>query len=135
MLTSSAESPISLRAIKVGPLYYGVEADLWSLGALLFELLTLKRPFESDSFGSLIQMIMQAGITQQPFTPPLGWGNRLCGALSYTRPPVHSTKAPRRGNICLTACACMLTWPLALPTLSRRATCKRHLPSAATHRS
>mmetsp|Transcript_4272 Transcript_4272/g.9311 ORF Transcript_4272/g.9311 Transcript_4272/m.9311 type:complete len:1043 (+) Transcript_4272:293-3421(+) len=32
---------------------YSQPADVWSLGVLLFELLTLSRPFEADSYGKL----------------------------------------------------------------------------------
>lgn len=39
---------------------YSAAADLWSVGVLLFELLVLERPFESECFDDLIQKIMQA---------------------------------------------------------------------------
>ena len=36
------------------------EADLWSLGTLLFELLTLRRPFEAEGIAPLVQKITNA---------------------------------------------------------------------------
>lgn len=38
---------------------YGVQADAWALGVLLFELLALCRPFEADNIGHLVMRISQ----------------------------------------------------------------------------
>ena len=48
--------------------------DLWALGAILYEMVTGKRPFEGSSAASLIGNIMNAEppalATRQPLTPP-----------------------------------------------------------------
>lgn len=36
---------------------YAFSADCWSLGVILFELLTLSRPFESPHLGALVRMV------------------------------------------------------------------------------
>ncbi len=78
-------APVTSEGAIVGTLPYmapeqveGREADartdLWALGAILYEMVTGKRPFEGSSAASLIGSIMSAEppamATRQPLTPP-----------------------------------------------------------------
>jgi eukaryotic-like serine/threonine-protein kinase len=78
-------APVTSEGAIVGTLPYmapeqveGREADartdLWALGAVLYEMVTGKRPFEGSSAASLIGNIMSAEppamTTRQPLTPP-----------------------------------------------------------------
>ena len=47
---------------------YGVPADLWSLGVVLFELLTLQRPFVAPNFAALIQEVMACSYDESLLT-------------------------------------------------------------------
>ncbi len=47
---------------------YGVPADLWSLGVVLFELLTLQRPVVAPNFAALIQEVMACSYDESLLT-------------------------------------------------------------------
>ncbi|KAA6386674.1 MAG: putative protein kinase domain protein [Streblomastix strix] len=40
---------------------YGTKADVWSLGCVLYELCTLKRPFEAQTLSQLSRLIRSGG--------------------------------------------------------------------------
>ncbi len=77
--------PLTAQGVIVGTLQYmapeqvegksaDARTDLWTLGAILYEMLTGKRAFEGTSAASLIGNIMNAEpaalATLQPLTPP-----------------------------------------------------------------
>ena len=55
---------------------YSKQADNWSLGVLLYELMTLKKPFTSSSMRGLMQCICNG-----EFTMPTGYSPELCAVL------------------------------------------------------
>jgi len=44
---------------------YAEPADVWALGVLLFELLTLVRPFKADSIGELVVLVMKGTLDSE----------------------------------------------------------------------
>ena len=51
---------------------YGRKSDVWSLGVILFELLTLEMPFQATSLPSLVHLICS---TEPPYNKVQGQGN------------------------------------------------------------
>ena len=51
---------------------YGRKSDVWSLGVILFELLTLEMPFQATSLPSLVHLICT---TEPPYNKVQGQGN------------------------------------------------------------
>ncbi|XP_065674643.1 serine/threonine-protein kinase Nek8 isoform X2 [Hydra vulgaris] len=45
---------------------YNKKSDIWSLGCILYELITLKRAFDGDSLSSIIQKIIKRGFSSMP---------------------------------------------------------------------
>jgi len=44
---------------------YETSADIWALGVILFEMITLVRPFAADNMGALVVMIMQGNYDEE----------------------------------------------------------------------
>ena len=58
---------------------YGLKADVWSLGVLLYELMALRKPFEATSLPSLALQIVS---TNYP-PPPAAFSPELASVLSH----------------------------------------------------
>lgn len=58
---------------------YGLKADVWSLGVLLYELMALRKPFEATSLPSLALKIVS---TNYP-PPPAAFSPELASVLSH----------------------------------------------------
>ena len=59
LATTMCGTPSYMSPELVGGEAYGAPSDVWGLGVVLFELLTLRQPFESCSLGGLITAIQQ----------------------------------------------------------------------------
>ncbi|KAL1527768.1 hypothetical protein AB1Y20_009153 [Prymnesium parvum] len=57
---------------------YGCKADVWALGVLLYELTTLRKPFDADSLPALAMRIMRASYPP----PPSSFSSELCGLIA-----------------------------------------------------
>jgi serine/threonine-protein kinase len=83
--TPTEAAPLTARGTILGTLPYmapeqlegrpaDARTDLWSLGAIIHEMVTGRRPFEASSHASLIGLILQRDpvpmATLQPLTPP-----------------------------------------------------------------
>jgi serine/threonine protein kinase len=74
---------------------YSKKADIWSLGVVLYELLTLKRPFTSSSMRGLMNAII-AGEFEKPSSSQYSEGIREVLAHMLT---VDSTKRPSTAEV------------------------------------
>ena len=45
---------------------YGKKADMWSIGVILYELMTLKKPFSGSSMRDLVQNVMSGNVDPLP---------------------------------------------------------------------
>lgn len=45
---------------------YDHKADVWALGVILYELITLKKPFESETVNGVLQQIIKATFEPLP---------------------------------------------------------------------
>jgi serine/threonine protein kinase len=45
---------------------YDHKADVWAVGVILYELITLKKPFESETVNGVLQKIVRAAFEPLP---------------------------------------------------------------------
>ena len=45
---------------------YDHKADVWAVGVILYELITLKKPFESETINGVLQKIIKAAFESLP---------------------------------------------------------------------
>ena len=88
---------------------YNQPSDMWALGVILFELLTLKRPFTGANIGALVLRISQgsyddAALGACPHPPELQWLASADATLHpdpearYTLPQLMAHHHTRCGN-------------------------------------
>ena len=78
LATTAVGTPYYLAPEVINGEPYGLKADVWALGVLLYELVALRKPFEADSLPALAMRIMRA--TYSP--PPAGFSTELKGLIS-----------------------------------------------------
>lgn len=49
---------------------YDHKADVWAVGVILYELITLKKPFESETINGVLQQIVKASFEPLPQNTP-----------------------------------------------------------------
>ena len=77
LATTAVGTPYYLAPEVINGDPYGLKADVWALGVLLFELVALRKPFAADSLPALAMLIMRA---QYP-PPPASFSDELRGLL------------------------------------------------------
>jgi NIMA (never in mitosis gene a)-related kinase 1/4/5 len=110
-------TPIYLSPEVVEGRGYGNKADVWSLGVILYELMTLKRPFSGSSIPSLVRRILRG-----KFPPlPSCYSEELRGLVSL----MLSRSASTRPSV-----AAILQLPLLKPFVEKFvARCREANPS------
>ncbi len=75
---------------------YGKKADVWSLGIILYEIMSLKRPFVASSMRGLMQVILAGD-----YEPPIDYSPELISLLDQLL-QVNPDRRPSTAEILLT---------------------------------
>ncbi|XP_042145328.1 serine/threonine-protein kinase Nek8 isoform X4 [Ixodes scapularis] len=87
---------------------YNQKSDIWALGCVLYELLTLRNPFEGSSVGDVLMKVMRGSYASPGDSCPAG-PRRLLGRLLQREPSLRPSARQ------------LLAHPVLLPTVARLA--------------
>lgn len=87
---------------------YNQKSDIWALGCVLYELLTLRSPFEGSSVGDVLMKVMRGSYASPGEACPAG-PRRLLGRLLQREPSLRPSARQ------------LLAHPVLLPTVARLA--------------
>ena len=66
-MTSAAGTPYFMAPEVLTGVSYDSKADMWSIGVILYELITLKKPFDAQTVPEVLKMIVDIEYTPLPF--------------------------------------------------------------------